>query len=196
MLDIKHCDKVIDLLEDLGLAARAEKVPHLVDPDSRRHIYYFDKSLEPKRYVPPTTADDGVLSPVFARIIIYNPNSDNVQYLDSFGISKYLAKCVADVDEDARVFVSAPPPGSANMFEHRCREVETRNTKIASVALEQKKGDSRSKTKPIGRVMTQPECLMLHFGVAPVNTNIKFVHISTVPLEQRPALDRTKPLHL
>ena len=194
-LDVQHTELAVDLLVDLGLAVRTSAKTHLKNYDNYQHICYLDKTLQPKRHIPPTSADDGVLSPVFAKLCILNPNSDNVQYLDSYGISKYLAKYVAQVDESARVYVQAPRHHNSNDASFRVNDRQTGNTKIAAVAFAEEKKKLQEKTKHVGRLMTQPECLMLHFRIAPVQTNIDFVHVSTVPLEERPALDRRLPLN-
>ncbi|CAB9511975.1 hypothetical protein SEMRO_512_G157630.1 [Seminavis robusta] len=195
-IDVEHSEMAEKLLVDLGLVVRVENQSDLIDHNNFRHLYYVDKSLEAKRYVPPTSAQDSVLSPVFARLVIINPNSDNAQYLDSYGVSKYLAKYVTSVDETARVYLSAPSAQLPNR--QKISVQETGNTKITSVkvVLEKESKKKRKQVNSIARMMTQTECLMLHFGIPAVITNIRYVHISTTALEERPAFDRSKPLKL
>ena len=78
-IDVQHSELAERLLIDLGLAVRVEDHVDLIDHDDFRHLHYIDKSLQAKRYVPPTSGQDGVISPVFARLVICNPNSDNAQ---------------------------------------------------------------------------------------------------------------------
>ena len=193
-IDLTHLPLAEEIMTSLGFFVRTDtcSAEQVYDRPYQRFVYY-DKDLQPKRHVPPSSAEDGVQSPVFARITILNPNSDNVQFLDSYGVSKYLAKYLAEVDEAARVYVQAPKYNdqSPTMTFHT---EETKNTKITSVAMATEQARKTSKKKHVGRAMTQTECLMLLFNMAPITTNIKFVHLSTVPLEERPAVDRKLPL--
>ena len=153
-----------------------------------KELVYFDKSLRSQRYVPPTSADDGVMSPVIARLCLFNENSDNAQYVDSYGVSSYLAKYVTDIDKVAKVYTRAPPyRGDGNM--ERLERKEIGNTKITSVSIYEHGRAARDRRKEVGRFMSQPEALMLHFGVPPVITDIEWIHISTIPLEEWPGLD-------
>lgn len=93
-LSMQHTEAAIEILEDLGLAVRVEGREGLADFKDFKHLHYIDKSLEAKHYIPPTGAAEGVLSPVLARLCVINPTSNNIQHLDSYGVSKYLAKYV------------------------------------------------------------------------------------------------------
>jgi hypothetical protein len=120
-----------------------------------------------------------------------NPNSNNVQYLDTFGVLRYLAKYAAGVDECNRVYIRAP---SYRKTEYTIDVEAVGNTKITSVAMEEAKKRKKDKRHHRGRLVSQPEILMLLLNIAQIYTNIEFVHISTVPLEERPAFDRVAPI--
>ena len=64
-----------------------------------------DKALIARHHVPPTSGDDGILLPVLGTLAVLNPCTDNAQYLDSFGVSRYLATYVASVNECQRVYI-------------------------------------------------------------------------------------------
>lgn len=195
-IDIRHSPAAVILLEQLGLALRTEKqCPGDRDYENFQHLTYQDKSLQAYRYIPPTAADEGVISPVFGRLCVINPNSDNVQYLDSYGVSKYLAKYVTDVDEASRIFIQAPKYGSTHGTFRVTNNEILGNTKIASVSHSEIANTANKRKNHIGRLMTQTGCLMTLFNIAPVMTNIDFVHVATVPLEERPAVDRKLPLN-
>ena len=102
----------------------------------------------------------------FAKSTTRSNCADNVQCLDSCGVTKCLAKHVVEVDEKARVFMSAPRDSSPTLI--KITTEETGNTKISSVkALEQKRL-SEEKRKVVGRLVTEPEALMLPFGIASI----------------------------
>ena len=116
MVEVRHLEMAINILREIGLVARTEEVGHLNEVRRGKELVYFDKSLRSQRYVPPTSADDGVMSPVIARLCLFNKNSDNAQYVDSYGVSSYLAKYVTDIDKVAKVYTRAPPyRGDGNM---------------------------------------------------------------------------------
>ena len=149
---------------------------------------YVGNDLVAKRHIPPTVPEDGVISPVFAKLAIMNPNNDNVQKLGSRGVSQYLAKYVAQVDESTRVFAHAPRPTDPDCF--RLNVETTGNTKISSVNRVEKSLLTRKKKHHIGRAMTQAEAMMILCHIPQVYTNIEFVHISTTMLEERPGFEK------
>jgi hypothetical protein len=101
-IDVHHTQAALQVLASIGLVAHHESIVPVTQLPT---VEYIDKSLVAKRHIPPTCADDEVLSPVLAQIIIQNPNSNNVQFLDSYGVAKYVAKYVGAVDEAARVYI-------------------------------------------------------------------------------------------
>gem|GEM_PF-6457593 len=194
-IDVHHTEAAVDALESLGLVQRVDSSFTNFSSETKLFgsgFFYVDKSLEAKRYIPPTSAEDGILSPVIARLVIINPNSDNAQYLDSYGVSKYLAKYVTDIDETARIYLKPPSAARPNTYTVDVEEVG--NTKITGVAIMEDKKSKQKKKKSVGRAIAQPEGLTMIFDIPAVITNIDFVHISSVPLEERPALDRVPPI--
>lgn len=70
------------------------------------------------------------------------------------------------------------------------------NTKVTGSAIQESKRleKRRDKNHPTGRAISMMEVISILLGYDQVYTNIKFVHIPTVQLAERPALDKTKPI--
>ena len=75
-----------------------------------------------------------------------NPCADNVQYLDSFGVSRYLASYIASIDKCQRVFIRPPSKKTKQCYSMEVEE--TGNTKIAGVPVAEAE-KKKKKTKDI-----------------------------------------------
>jgi hypothetical protein len=66
------------------------------------------------------------------------------------------------------------------------------NTKITGSAIneEKKMETKRNKNHPTGRAISLMEMLCVLLGFDQVFTDIKFVHVSTLPKEERPAMEQ------
>ena len=113
----------------------------LLELEHHEELKYVDKSLVAKRHIPATSAANGVISPVLARLVIINPNSDNVQYLDSYGVAKYMAKYIAGVDENHRIYIC--PPKQDQLSTVQIESEKTGNTKITSVNMVEKRKEAK-----------------------------------------------------
>jgi hypothetical protein len=70
------------------------------------------------------------------------------------------------------------------------------NTKIAGSAIQEQKKQAKRKDKkhPNARAISLMEVISVLLGYDQIHTNIKFVHVPTVPLEDRPGMQRVPPL--
>ena len=107
-LQVKHSSAALEVLIEIGLVVLIDARLESNDESRIKRHEHTDKSMRSNRHMPPTSAEDGVFSPVFAKLALINPNSDNVQYLDSHGVSQYLANYIAEIDECCRVYLKAP----------------------------------------------------------------------------------------
>ena len=189
-LDITHTDTAIKILEELDLVCKQAGSLKLCDLEQHEDLLYLDRRLEAKRHIPPTNANEGVISPVLARLVIMNPNSDNVQHTDSYGVSKYLAKYVTGVDQGSRIYLKAPKHDTPNAIHLHSESIG--NTKITSIAMQERK---KQPPHISSRAISQPEAIMLLCQIPQISTNIEFIHVSTVSLEERPGMDKKPTIY-
>ena len=188
-----HSRDALEILNKIGVIAVHDNRSPLEAAGAGNNVEYLEQSLVARRHVPPTNADDGIISPVLAPLIVMNPNSNNVQYLDGIGVTRYLASYCAQVDECNRLYVHAPNFHDRSTFKVEAESVG--NTKIASVSHIEQSRKQNDRRNHRGRLISQPEALMLLLNVHQVYTDIKFVHVPSVPLEERPAFDRISPIY-
>ena len=77
----------------------------------------------------------------------------------------------------------------------RVTKESLRNTKITSNAIAEQAerlSQRRDARRPKGMAISETEALMLLLGYDQICTNIKFVHVSTIPMEERLAYDCSK----
>ena len=195
-VDVRHTPDVIDILEKIGSVVRVAGVARLSDLERYENLEYVDKELETRRHVPPTSAAEGIISPVLSRLVVINPNSDNAQYLDNYGVSQYLAKYVASIDECNRIFLRAPTDAKNQQEVPPLRAAGEKvgNTKITSIGIIEGARKKKTKSAYLGRASNQTEGCQVLMQEPQTITTFEFVHISTTVLEERPAVDRTRPI--
>lgn len=182
-IDVLHTDAAIEILKTIGLVG--------MDLDVTGRIVYLDNRLVSQRHVPPTSGGDGVMSPVLAPLHIMNPNSDNVQVLNSADVGRYLAPYAVKADKGSQIFIS--PPKQSNPAFVIENEVMG-NTKITSVRAAENAKSQHRRQQPAGRKVPQTDVLMKIFNVPQVVTDIKFIQMQTVSLENRTGFDQALPL--
>lgn len=72
---------------------------------------------------------------------------------------------------------------------------ETGNTKIAGVRVAEAEKKKKDKRHHRGQLLPQTEAVMYILSMNEISTDLKFIHVTTTPLEQRPAFDRNLPLN-
>jgi predicted GIY-YIG superfamily endonuclease len=178
-----HTDSAVHVLSVIGLV-QIERRPDVIDGFK---VTYLHEGLVGRRHIPRTSGEDDIISPVLAKLIILNPCSNNVQYLDSYGVCRYLAKYCTYVDESNRVYIKAQDAAGFKVsFE------KIGNTKISAIFAKEK--ERKKKKKPDGRLISQAEVLMRLLNHSMVYTNLHFIHVPSVPLEERCAFDRIAPV--
>jgi hypothetical protein len=90
--------------------------------------------------------------------------------------------------------LGAPLPGPAGLV---VENVFLHNTKITSSALNEKKAHKsrRGREHPRGRAISITEACSLMLGYPQVYTNLEFVDIPTVGLEDRAGVERVAPIY-
>jgi len=176
---VEHSEKALVILESLGLYEN--------DPITNR-CFPVENSLKATKHYPPAYAAEGIISPCNGRLFVACPGNQNLKVVTGYLASRYLAKYVAGIDENNRVYVGASP--------HQPNDIELQyeflhNTKVTGSAIQEAKRleKRRDKRHPTGRVISEMEMISILFDYEQVYTNIKFVHIPTIPLEERPALE-------
>lgn len=105
--------------------------------------------------------------------------------IDPFFGTRYLAKYASGLDENTKVKVKA----SKNKDELNVANEPGQNTKVTGSNINQKKAEMKKHQNPafLGRAVGISEIVNLILGEAQVFTNITFIRMSSVPLEERPA---------
>jgi hypothetical protein len=121
-------------------------------------------------------------------LFIATQSNQNLKFATGYLQSRYLASYVAKVDEHNRIYVHAIQQDPSKIvvdykFLH--------NTKLASSkfhknAMMQKRKDA---SKPTGRAVSLMEMIAIILGYRQDHTNINFIHVQSVVLAERPALD-------
>jgi hypothetical protein len=183
-ITVKHSPACCEILHKLGLFG--------IDALSGKYIPLSDELKATKHY-PPAVAGEGVISACCGRLFAATLSSQNLKYVTGYLTSRYLAKYIAMVDEHNRVYVGAAgkDPDTVKLdsqFLH--------NTKITGSAIKESelRAQRRDRDHPTGRAISMMEVISVLLGYEQVYTNIKFVHVPTVPLEERPAFDQKRPL--
>ena len=100
---------------------------------------------------------------------------------------------MASIDKQNRIYVGAAakdPAGIELQYEF------LHNTKIAGSAIQEQKKHAKRKDKkhPNARAISLMEVISILLGYDQIHTNIKFVHVPTVPFEDRVGIQRPSPL--
>ena len=183
-IEVNHSDAAMKVFVDIGL---------FVEDEHGNFVPIVDKLKATKHY-PPSYSHEGIISACSGFLFTMSKSNDNVKWVTGYLSSRYLAKYLSLVDENNRVYI-----GSASQERNTLtmEQVTLHNTKVTSSAIQEAKKDlarqGKKNPKPTGRAISHMEMLCVLLGYEQVYTTIKFVHIPTVPLEERPAFDRRLP---
>ena len=113
-------------------------------------------------------------------------------YCTSFGTARYIVKYIVKIDENNYVafhgkYGDDKVIGAEQVFLH--------NTKITSSAINEAKKlkESRHKDRPKGRALAATEMMQIILGYPQIFTNLEFIKVSTLPLGERPGLEKVPP---
>jgi hypothetical protein len=125
------------------------------------------------------------MSPVICELFGATKSMQNVQVMTTTnGVARYVVKYVTKLDQNNQVTVAPSVHNSAQM------QVNTKflhNTKITRSRINEDKAHHKSNRKhqPCGRAISAPEMQQKLLGQNEVMTTLAFVHINTMPFEQR-----------
>jgi hypothetical protein len=184
-ISIAHSSAALEVMQIIGLVG-----DYTGDGDL---VQFLDPRLVVKRHIPPTSACEGIVSPALVPLLLYVLSSMNVQLMDMYTASRYCAKYAGGTDESNRIYLR-PPRALQDHHTLNVDIADVGNTKITSVKFLEDEKSKLERRKPDGRALGASEAAMLVLGIPQVYTDIKFIHIPSVPLEERPAFDRPVPI--
>ncbi len=125
------------------------------------------------------------MSPVIPEMFGATQSMQNAQVMTTTnGVAHYVVKYVMERDQNNQVPFAPSVHNSANM------QVDTKslhNTKITHSRINEDKAHQKSnrKNQPCRRAVSAPEMQQKLLGQNKVMTTLAFVHIKTMPFEQR-----------
>jgi predicted GIY-YIG superfamily endonuclease len=151
--------------------------------------YTMHDALKAVKHFPPAVAGEGNISACNGRLFAACLSNNNLKFVTSYLASRYLTKYVATIDQNNRVYFSI---NANDAKEIKAKMQFLYNTKITSSNINEKKRHemSRDKKKPQGRAISLMEITSMLLGYPQVYTDIKFIHIPTVPLAERCAIEK------
>ena len=110
----------------------------------------------------------------------------------------YCTKYAAGIDEHNRVYIGVMTDDSNSGFSIRMDCQYLHNTKITGSAINEKRLHEahQNNNYPTGRGLVATEAASQLLGYPQVYTNLEYVDITTVPMEDRPGADCVKPITL
>lgn len=187
-MDTIHSDDAIRVMERIGLCKKLSDTEGLFVPTK--------DYLVSKRIYAPVRHGEGNISPVVGRIFAATRSTMNIQICTSNGTSRYVVKYIIKIDENNYIVMKAnQKENEANI---KAEKVFLCNTKVSSSALNEKKklDASRHRKRNKGRAIASTEMMQLLLGFPQVHTNMEFIRIPTVPLGERPGIERETPQDL
>ena len=190
-IETKRSQDCIDRLIQIGLAEPQTKNEFGVYTKFRCYHKYF----HPKRHIPPTNPNDDLnISPVEGYTFSICRSMQNVQNLThTNGLNRYVCKYIGKIDEQNKIFIKSHPYKDDSLVN---KSTFLYNTKIASSSTneEKKLSKQRNKYHPKGRAISIMEMLQIMLSYPQVRTDMIFEIICTLPLEQRPGVEKTVQL--
>ena len=180
---VDHSEAAVKVLVKVGL--------FVLDDATQIFEPVVDELVATKHY-PPAHNSEGIISACNGFLFVLTRSNGNLKRATGYLASRYLAKYLALVDENNRVYIGSM---SQERKVVHLEQVVLHNTKITGSAIQEAKRDSarHDRKNPTGRAISHMEMLCVVLGYDQVYTNLQFIHIPTVPLEERPAFDRTRP---
>jgi len=177
----------------IGHSAEASKIlcgVGMMHLDNYGMLCLDDECLRGIKHYAPFSAGEGCISQCNGRLFVATLSSQNLQRCTGYLAARYLAKYVASIDESNRVHVGATHRGLSLDHQH------VDNTKITGSAINEQKRAAlrRDSHNPKGRAVGLMEMMSLLLGYQQVYTTLTFVHVSTLPMEERPGMERRAPV--
>ena len=181
---IHHSEPALAVLTSVGLYAQNASTGQLTPTHDLLHV---------TKHYPPAYAAEGIVSPCNGCLFVANSSNQNLKIVTGYLLSRYLAKYVAGIDENNKVFIGARVcESNAVSLDYKFLH----NTKVTGSAIQESKRleQRRDKRHPTGCPISEMEMIAILLGYDQVHTNIKFVQVPTLPLEERCAMDRPLPM--
>lgn len=184
--DVLHSATSVQLMERLGLCQNVT--------DSGGRFIPNREFLQSKRIFAPVRHGEGNISPVVGRLFAATRSTMNIQICTSSGTSRYVVKYIVKIDENNYVVFSARQKNDNATL--GAEKVFLCNTKVTSSAINEKKklGLSRHRARQKGRIIACTEMIQLILGYPQVHCNMEFLRVPTLPLGERPGVERECPL--
>jgi hypothetical protein len=188
-IHVYHSPAAIKVMAELGLCEPYNETGQFLP---------FDVRLVSQWHHPPTSAGEGIILPSSSRIFAATKSQSNIQYCTAYSTSRYCTKYAAGIDEHNRVYIGVMTDESDNGFSIRMDSHYLHNTKVTGSAINEKSVHERHRNKhyPTRRGLAVTEATSQLLGYAQVYTDLEFVNVATVPIEDRVGVDRVKPIVL
>ena len=185
LLDVEHSSNAVQIMERLGLCKPLG--------DTGGEFVPTKEYLQSKRIHAPVRHGEGNITPVVGRLFAATRSTMNVQICTSNGTTRYVVKYVVKIDENNYVTFKVSQQDDQPTVE--ASKVFLHNTKITSSAINEAKKlrGSRDKTKQKGRSVACTEMMQLILGFPQVHCSMEFVRVPTLPLGERPGIERMTP---
>ena len=185
---VQHSNEALLVLEKLGLYTK----------DCSNLLVPSHNLLTPKKHYPLAWSAEGCILACLGKLFVCNPCNQNLKIVMGYLSSRYLAKYVVGIDENNKVYIGVMANDPQNVelnyeFLH--------NTKVTGSMIQEAKQSKKCQDKcyPTGRTMSEMsemEMIAILLGYDQVHTNIKFVHVPMVPLEEHPAIETATVMDL
>ena len=189
-LPVKFDEECVKRFEDIGIVEPSTINEHGWCSNWLKSDHpYFN----PVRHIPPTNpSHDPNMSPVNGLTFSHCKSMQNAQFItQSGGCNKYINKYLTKLDENNSVFTKSDGK-DPNTFTQETMFMH--NTKITSSKIQEEKkiNKMRVKNQLRGRKISLMQMLQGMLGYPEVQTDMEFVPICSLPLEQRPGLERVR----
>ena len=183
-------DYIYDVLERL----RQIGIVNNINTDQNGQIISFSSDLpyfNPRRHLPRTNrTHDQNISPVESKTFSAFRSMQNIQMISGTnGMNKYVCKYIVKIDESNLLHIESNSKKS-NTF--KISEQVRTNTKVTSSKIVEDKATqkSKNKNKPTGRSISFFQQLQMILGYPEIRTDLIFINVPTVPLEQRTGVEK------
>ena len=181
-LPINYSTSCVERLVQIGVAEPIEVNSEGYQKPFKSNLSFF----HPKRHIPPTNnTGDMNISPVEGYTFAVCRSMQNCQRLTHCGgCSKYVCKYIGKIDEQNYVVVGMNGKKSGSLISNA---QFLHNTKVTSSKIQEDKDREkrRDSKNPQGRCISLMEMLHVMLKYPEVYTNLRFISISTMPLELR-----------
>ena len=183
-INVRHGEEACEVLQELGL---------FVEDQHGMGFVPVEEVFKASKHYPPADPSEGKVSACNGRLFALTRSNQNLKIMTGYLASRYLAKYVALIDENNRVYIGSM---SRERNTVRADKEVLHNTKITGSALKEAEREAKKKDKahPKGRAISHMEMLCVILGYPQVYTDLEFFHVPTVPLEERPALEKIAPI--